>query len=73
MSRLGASFLALTAEKTSKYFYAVFDTPLRSSSASQRGIEQTPGEVDQRLLEELTGRIYLDVGGFYERYFEGKS
>jgi hypothetical protein len=52
---------------------AVFDTPLRSSSASQRGIEQTHDEVDQRILEELTGRVYYDVGGFYERYFEGKS
>ena len=52
---------------------AVFDTPLRSSSASQRGLEQTHDEVDQRILEELTGRVYYDVGGFYERYFEGKS
>lgn len=51
---------------------AVFDTPLRSSSASQRGIEHTHDEVDQRILEELTGRVYYDVGGFYERYFEGK-
>jgi hypothetical protein len=51
---------------------AVFDTPLRSSSASQRGIEQTHDEVDQRILEELTGRVYYDVGGFCERYFEGK-
>ncbi|TGO43961.1 hypothetical protein BCON_0689g00010 [Botryotinia convoluta] len=52
---------------------AVFDTPLRSSSASQTGVEQTHDEVDQRILEELTGRVYYDVGGFYERYFEGKS
>jgi hypothetical protein len=52
---------------------AVFDTPLRSSSASQRGVEQTHDEVDQRILEELTGRVYYDVGGFYERYFKGKS
>lgn len=50
----------------------VFDTPLRSSSASQRGIEQTHAEVDQRIVEGLTGRVYYDVGGFYERYFEGK-
>jgi len=52
---------------------AVFDTPLRSSSASQRGTEQTHGEVVQRILEELTGRVYYDVGGLYKRYFEGKS
>ena len=49
------------------------DTPLRSSSASQRGIEQTHNEVDQRILEELTGRVHYDIGGFYERYFEGKA
>jgi len=29
-------------------------------------------EVDQRILDELTSRVYYDVGGFYERYFEGK-
>ena len=52
---------------------AVFDTPLRSSSASQRGVEQTHDEVDQRIVEELAGRVYYDVGGFFERYFEGKS
>jgi hypothetical protein len=51
----------------------VFDTPLRPNSASQIGIEQTHDEVDQRILEELTGRVYYDVQGFYERYFEGKS
>ncbi|KAG9242164.1 hypothetical protein BJ878DRAFT_536067 [Calycina marina] len=51
---------------------AVFDTPLRSSSASQRWIEQIHDEVDQRILEELTGCVYYDVGGFYERYFERK-
>ncbi|KAL5354469.1 hypothetical protein ACLOAV_000558 [Pseudogymnoascus australis] len=51
---------------------AALDTPLRSSSASQSGIEQTHDEVDQRILEELTGRVYYDVGEFYERYFEGK-
>ena len=49
---------------------AVFDTPLRSSSASQRGSEQTHYEVDRRILEEVTGRVYHDVEGFHERYFE---
>jgi len=38
-----------------------------------RGIEQTHDEVDQRILDELTGRVYYDVGGFYERYFVRKS
>ena len=40
---------------------AVFDMPLRSRSASQRGIEQTHDEIDQRILEELTGRAYYDT------------
>jgi hypothetical protein len=35
-------------------------------------LNQTHDEVDQRILEELTGRVYYDVGGFYEQYFEGK-
>ena len=52
---------------------AVLDTPFRSSSASQRGIEQTHDELHQRIVEELTGRVYMDVGGFYDRYFEGKA
>lgn len=52
---------------------AVFDTPLRSSSASQKGVEQTHDEVDQRILEELTGRVYYDVGEFFGRYFEEKT
>ncbi|CZR65577.1 uncharacterized protein PAC_15477 [Phialocephala subalpina] len=52
---------------------AVFDTPLRSSSASQQGIEQTHDEVDQRIREELTGRVFDNVGGFFERYFKEKA
>ena len=39
---------------------AIFDTPLRSSSTSQRGIEQTHDKVGQRFFEELTGRIYYE-------------
>ncbi|KAG9240328.1 hypothetical protein BJ878DRAFT_571127 [Calycina marina] len=71
------NLIALTSPKQltppTAFENAVFDTPLRSSSASQKGIEQTHDEVDRRILEELTGRVYYDVGGFYERYFEGKS
>ncbi|OAF59713.1 hypothetical protein VC83_03925 [Pseudogymnoascus destructans] len=52
---------------------AVLDTPLRSSSASQSGIEQTHDEIDQRIREELTGRVYDDVEDFHGRYFEGKT
>jgi hypothetical protein len=47
------------------------ETPFRHSSASQSGTEQTHNEVDQRIFEELAGRIYDDVTGFYDRYFEG--
>ncbi|XMA19892.1 hypothetical protein WAI453_012683 [Rhynchosporium graminicola] len=69
--------IALTSAKQSTpptdFEKAVFDTPLRSSSASQRGIEQTHDEVDQRICEELTGRVFDNVGGFYERYFEGNA
>jgi hypothetical protein len=35
-----------------------FETPFRHSSASQSGTEQTHDEVDQRILEELTWRVY---------------
>ncbi|PMD49861.1 uncharacterized protein K444DRAFT_284673 [Hyaloscypha bicolor E] len=45
---------------------AVFDMLLRSSSASQRRIKQIYNEVNQRILEELTGHIYYDIGGFYK-------
>ncbi|KAF8847942.1 hypothetical protein BDZ45DRAFT_606657, partial [Acephala macrosclerotiorum] len=39
----------------------------------RRGIEQTHDEVDQRICEELTGRVFDNVGGFFERYFERKT
>jgi hypothetical protein len=51
---------------------AVFDTPLRSSSAFQRGIKQIYNKVNQRILKELIGRVYYNIGGFYKHYFEGK-
>jgi hypothetical protein len=43
---------------------AAFDTPHRSSSVSQKGIEQTHDKVGQRILEEPTMRMYYDVEGF---------
>lgn len=49
------------------------ETPLRRSSASQSGAEQSHDEAGQRILEELTGRFYYNVTGFYGRYFEGKT
>jgi hypothetical protein len=69
--RVVFDLIALTSPKQltppTAFEKAVFDTPLRSSSASQRGIEQTHEEVDQRMLEELTGRVYYDVGVYFER------
>ncbi|CZS92412.1 uncharacterized protein RAG0_02864 [Rhynchosporium agropyri] len=49
------------------------DTPYRSSSASQIGPEEIHDDVDRRICEELTGRVFNDVEGFYKRYFEGKN
>lgn len=49
------------------------DTPLKSTSSSQQGSEQTHDEIDPRILQEINGCIYKDTKGFYEKYFEGKS
>jgi hypothetical protein len=51
---------------------AALDTPLKSTSSSQQGTEQTH-EIDQRILQEINGCIYKDTKGFYEKYFEGRS
>ncbi|CAM6004313.1 unnamed protein product [Sphagnum balticum] len=61
------------ASRPTTYEKADVDTPLRSSSASQMGMEQTHDDVDQRILEELTGRVYYDVEGFFERYFDDQA
>ena len=52
---------------------AALDTPLKSTSSSQQGSEQTHEEIDPRILQEINGCIYRDTKGFYERYFEGRS
>jgi hypothetical protein len=46
---------------TTTFENTTFDTPFRHNSASQNGIEETHDEVDQRILEELAGRICCDV------------
>ena len=56
-----------TAFENTAFENTTFDTPFRHSSASQNGTEQMHDEVDQRILEELTGRIYYNVTGFYKR------
>ncbi|KAF2787657.1 hypothetical protein K505DRAFT_379435 [Melanomma pulvis-pyrius CBS 109.77] len=49
------------------------DTPLKSTSSSQRANEQTHDDMDERILQEINGCVYKDTGGFYEKYFEGKE
>jgi hypothetical protein len=62
-----------TATPPTAFEKSISDTPLRSSSASQRGNEQKHDQVDLRILEELAGRVYYDVGGLHERDFEEKA
>lgn len=52
------------------YVDQTFDTPVKSTSASQQGSEQTHEEVD---LQEINGCVFRGTKGFYEKYFEGKS
>ncbi|KAI9770216.1 MAG: hypothetical protein M1839_003244 [Geoglossum umbratile] len=52
---------------------ATLDTPFKSTSGSQQGTEQTHGDIDDRILQEVDGCTYNNTGGFYEKYFEGKS
>ncbi|KAI9780023.1 MAG: hypothetical protein M1816_003194 [Peltula sp. TS41687] len=49
------------------------DTPLRSTSSSQQGSEQTHDEIDLRILQEINGCVYQNTNNFNEKYFEGKS
>ncbi|KAF1997507.1 hypothetical protein P154DRAFT_524707 [Amniculicola lignicola CBS 123094] len=51
----------------------LLDTPLKSTSSSQRANEQTHDDIDERILQEINGCVYKDTGGFYEKYFEGKE
>jgi Fungal protein kinase len=49
------------------------DTPLRSTSSSQQGSEQTHDEIDDRILQEIDGCVYSNTRGFYKKYFEERS
>ncbi|KAH8753809.1 FunK1 protein kinase, partial [Diaporthe sp. PMI_573] len=49
------------------------DTPITHSSASQQGGEQTRELVKKRLFEEIRSCTYRSVGGFVQKYFEGKD
>ena len=48
-------------------------TPRTFSSASQEGSEQTRRLVEPWLREELHDCSYMDVKGFFEKYFEKKE
>jgi hypothetical protein len=52
---------------------STFDTPVKITTSSQRSSEQKHSDIDSRILEEVNGCVYHDTGGFYEKYFEGKS
>lgn len=52
---------------------ATFDTPLKSTSSSYQGSEQTHKEIDPRILQEIDGCVYQNIKGFYKKYFEEKS
>ncbi|KAH0562856.1 hypothetical protein GP486_002529 [Trichoglossum hirsutum] len=52
---------------------SITDTPLKSTSGSQQGSEQIHKKLDERILQEISGCVYNDTKGFYEKYFEGKS
>ena len=49
------------------------DTPVTRSSASLEGSEQTRKIVEDELFYEIKDCIYRDVGGFFDKYFEGRD
>ncbi|KAI9764729.1 MAG: hypothetical protein M1840_008121 [Geoglossum simile] len=52
---------------------SVHDTPVKSNSGSQQGSEQDHSDIDNRMLQEVSGCVYNNTKGFYEKYFEGRS
>ncbi|EDN08448.1 predicted protein [Histoplasma mississippiense (nom. inval.)] len=48
-------------------------TPVKSTSSSQKGSEQTRDLVNPRIFEEIRGCTFRDVEGFFDKYFEGKD
>lgn len=49
------------------------DTPIKSTSSSQKGSEQTRELVNPRIFEEIRGCTYRGVEGFFVKYFECKD
>ncbi|EDN09008.1 predicted protein [Histoplasma mississippiense (nom. inval.)] len=48
-------------------------TPVKSTSSSQKGSEQTHELVNLRIFEEICGCTFRDVKGFFNKYFEEKD
>ncbi|OJD15459.1 hypothetical protein AJ78_04300 [Emergomyces pasteurianus Ep9510] len=48
-------------------------TPVKSTSSSQRGPEQTRKLVDEEIFKEIKDCTHRDVGGFFAKYFEGRE
>lgn len=67
------SLVSLRTTPPTIFNKATFDTPLKSTSSSQQGSEQTHDEIDPRILQEINGCVYQNTRGFYEKYFEGRS
>ena len=49
------------------------DTPMKTSSASQQGSEHTEALLKDRTFEEIRCCTFRGVGGFDEKFFEGKK
>ena len=67
------ALVILRATPPTVFNKAPHDTPLKSTSSSQQGSEQTHDEIDPRILQEINGCVYQNTKGFYEKYFEGRS
>ncbi|PGH35791.1 hypothetical protein GX50_01375 [[Emmonsia] crescens] len=48
-------------------------TPMRSTSSSQKGPEQTRRLVEARIFEEIRTCTFRSVEGFFAKYFEGRD
>ncbi|KGM92108.1 uncharacterized protein PADG_11638 [Paracoccidioides brasiliensis Pb18] len=48
-------------------------TPVKSTSSSQKGSEQTRELVNPRIFEEIRGCTFRGVEGFFAKYFEGED
>ena len=68
-----SALVAARATPPTVFNVAALDTPLKSTTSSQQGSEQTHDEIDPRILQEINGCVYQNTRGFYEKYFERRS